>query len=192
MFDRIRDSLLSLSAPVECHICSGEVTSTNDGIACSDCWEATTIFSGSEMLCHKCGAFFGPKAAPVEISCHQCDDHHYASARALGIYEKALAATILRLKREPVMPRRVTLEFKTLIRNGRFADIDLIVPIPLSKQRMLERGFNQAEVLAKLVGTELGVSIDSHSLTRTVHTPAIRSHLSSIMSPTFTFGTNPT
>lgn len=126
------------------------------------------------MLCRKCGAFFGPLAAPVEVSCHQCDGHHYASAAALGIYEKALAATILRLKREPILPKRLTRQLDTAVRDGCFADIDLIMPIPLSKQRKLERGFNQAEVIARLVGKALDASIDSHSLTRTVHTPIHR------------------
>lgn len=145
---------------------------SSDGVACSDCWAATTIFSGDEMLCTKCGAFFGSKAASVEVSCHQCDEHHYESASALGVYEKALAASILRLKNEPLIPKRLMepLQKKASL----ISDIDLIVTVPLSKQRMIERGFNQAEVIARSVARITGIPVDSHSLVRTAHTPMHR------------------
>ncbi len=35
-------------------------------------------------------------------------------------------------------------------------EIDFVVPIPLHKKRLAERGFNQAEFLAKIVGNNLG------------------------------------
>lgn len=168
----LKNSLLSIAFPVECHICGTEVTDSNDGVACGDCWESTTIFSGNEMLCTKCGAFFGPKAAPIDVHCHQCDDHDYESATALGIYEKALAASILRLKKEPLIPYRLTESLDRTINS--LTDIDLIVPIPLSKQRMIERGYNQAEVIARSVARVTGISVDSHSLIRTSHTPMHR------------------
>lgn len=174
MFNNLKNSLLSIVFPVECRVCRTEVTDSNDGVACGDCWAATTIFSGSEMLCNKCGAFFGSKVASVEVSCHQCDEHHYESASALGIYEKALAVSILRLKNEPLVPKRLTDLFHRSIAGDSISDIDLIVPIPLSKQRMIERGFNQAEVIARRVAQITGIAVDSHSLVRTTHTPMHR------------------
>ncbi len=172
MFKGLKNSLLSIAFPVECRVCQAEVIDSNDGVACSDCWEATTIFLGNEMLCSKCGAFFGPRAAPIEVRCHQCDEHHYESASSLGIYEKALAASILRLKNEPLIPNRLVEPLKQ--RASLISDIDLLVPIPLSKQRMIERGFNQAEIIAKSVANITGIPVDSHSLVRTTHTPMHR------------------
>ena len=164
--------MLSTAFPVECRVCGTEVTDTADGVACSDCWASTTIFTGNEMLCAKCGAFFGSRSAPVDVYCHQCDEHLYESASALGIYEKALAASILRLKNEPIIPNRLTALLAQLANS--ILDIDLIVPIPLSKQRMIERGFNQAEVIAQNVARITGIPVDSHSLVRTTHTPMHR------------------
>lgn len=174
MFDHLKNSLLTIAFPVECRVCGTEVTDTNDGVACSDCWSTTRIFSGDEMLCTKCGAFFGPRSAPVDVRCHQCDDHDYESASALGIYEKALAASILRLKNAPIIPNRLTELLYQATRRDLLSDIDLIVPTPLSKQRMIERGFNQAEVIARSVARVTGIPVDSHSLVRTTNTPMHR------------------
>ena len=174
MLKGIKNSLLSIAFPVECRVCGTEVNSTNDGVACGDCWAATRIFSGDEMLCTKCGAFLGPKAAPVQVICHQCDEHHYEAAIALGIYEKALAASILRLKNAPIIPNRLTELLRQATLGDLFLDIDLIVPIPLSKQRMIERGFNQAEVIARSVAKNTDIPVDSHTLVRTTHTPMHR------------------
>lgn len=174
MLKALKNSLVSIAFPVECRVCGTEVTDTSDGVACGDCWNATTLFSGHEMLCTKCGAFFGPKAAPVQVSCQQCDEHHYESATALGIYEKALAASILRLKNVPIIPDRLTELLDHAIRRDPVADIDLIMPVPLSKQRMLERGFNQAEVIARSVARNTNIPVDPHTLVRTTNTPMHR------------------
>ena len=50
----------------------------------------------------------------------------------------------------------------------------MIIPVPLSKRRFLERGFNQAEVLAELLAKETALKIDKQSLARKVHTPVHR------------------
>jgi len=48
------------------------------------------------------------------------------------------------------------------------------MPIPLSKIRRHDRGFNQAEIVAKVVARVLGMRLDKASLVRTVHTPKHR------------------
>ena len=98
MLKALNNSLLSLIYPQECRVCKSAVEAHGDGVACAVCWDATRIFNGSEMLCDKCGAFFGDEAAPIPVRCHKCDDHFYDKATAVGIYEKALAASIIDLK----------------------------------------------------------------------------------------------
>ncbi|MCX6787719.1 MAG: phosphoribosyltransferase family protein [Candidatus Kaiserbacteria bacterium] len=46
----------------------------------------------------------------------------------------------------------------------------IIVPIPLGKGRYQERGFNQAEEVARRVANELGIAVDSALLIRTRET----------------------
>ncbi|MBK9216387.1 MAG: ComF family protein [Chloracidobacterium sp.] len=166
------DSILSLAYPQQCAVCGGAVENRSDGCACSDCWASTTVFTGDEMLCEKCGAYFGPQAAPVAVRCHKCDEHHYDRALAAGIYEKALSASILRLKSSPSIPRRL----RRMIHSAgmRLDPADLIVPVPLSRMRQIERGFNQADVIALELSKTLCVPVDRHSLIRRVHTPMHR------------------
>jgi ComF family protein len=116
------------------------------------------------MRCEKCGAWFGEAAAPTPVLCHKCDDHHYDRAFALGIYEKGLAASILELKRSPAIASRL----RKLVAASRdlIPVTDVIVPVPLSKERRLDRGFNQAEVIALKVGDAIGVPVDAHSVQR--------------------------
>ena len=171
MLRAISDSLLSLAFPQECRGCHGTVERHNDGVACDKCWADTKIFSGSEMLCNKCGAFFSDNAAAVGVRCHKCDDHAYDRAFALGVYEKALSASILHLKSAPNVPTRLR---KLIEDRARDLDSDLIIPAPLSKMRRLERGFNQAALIARIAGAGAKIPVDDLSLQRRKHTPIHR------------------
>jgi len=46
----------------------------------------------------------------------------------------------------------------------------VIIPIPLHKKRLRERGFNQAEEIAKILGSYLGLSIQNKVLIKTLDT----------------------
>lgn len=120
------------------------------------------------MLCGKCGAYFGEKRAPVDVFCRKCDDYFFDRAFALGIYEKALAASIISLKNSPNLPTRISQLLHS--RASDFESIDLVIPIPLSRERKLERGFNQAEIIAQRVAKIIDKPVDSHSLERNLHT----------------------
>src|SRR4051794_30941713 len=101
MLRAISDSVLSLVYPQDCRVCTALVDKHSKGVACEACWSSTKIFTGNEMLCEKCGAFFSDEGAPVPVYCRKCDEHSYDKAYALGIYEKALSACILHLKTTP-------------------------------------------------------------------------------------------
>lgn len=172
MLKAFGDSFLSLVYPQECRVCGRLAESHDDGVVCKECWDATRIFTGKEMLCARCGALLGDKAAPLPVFCHRCDEQSYDAAHALGIYEKALAATIIRLKTEPRLPKRLV----TLLENAphNLSTYDLVIPIPLSPQRQIERGYNQAEVIARMVGRYTSLPVDAYTLARRRHTPTHR------------------
>lgn len=112
--------------------------------------------------------------AEFQTFCHVCDEHFYDSACAVGLYENALAASILNLKREPFVARRLKDLFISAFEKTPFYDADIIIPVPLSKKRFLERGFNQAEVLAEIIALKSGLKLDKQSLARKLHTPMHR------------------
>jgi ComF family protein len=51
-----------------------------------------------------------------------------------------------------------------------FADVDVVVPVPLHWTRRLGRGYNQAEVIAKVISDCLGARIITNMLRRRVRT----------------------
>ncbi len=174
MLKTLYDSLLSLAYPQICHICSSSVENSADGAACRKCWQKTRTFSGNETLCAKCSAFLQEKPSAHQTFCHRCDEHFYDSAKAVGLYENALAASVLQLKREPFVCKTLKNLFISTFENSLFQNAGVIIPVPLSKKRSLERGFNQAEVLAEIISKEFDLKIDKQSLARKIHTPMHR------------------
>jgi ComF family protein len=174
MLRALSDSILAVIYPQECRICGGEVESSDDGVACSACWNETKVFDGNETLCTKCGAFLFGAVSSGEAFCRKCEEHSYDHAFAAGLYEKALSAVILELKRTPHLPGRIK---KMIVEaTDRLPDRypDMILPIPLSGRRLRERGFNQAATIGKVVAKSLDVSLDESTLIRKVHTPMHR------------------
>lgn len=174
MFWKICDSLLTLAYPQACQNCKQSVENSSDGVACRACWEKTRIFSGTETLCCKCGRFLQSEPSNVQTFCHRCDKHFYDAASAVGLYEYALSASILNLKREPFVSKRLSKLFVSRFHNSAFQSATKILPVPLSKKRFLERGFNQAIVLAEILAEQIRIPLDPQTLVRQIHTPVHR------------------
>jgi len=174
VFHKFFDSLLALAYPQSCQICENSVEDLADGVACGSCWLKTNVFSGAETLCAGCGAFLQSKSSNFQTFCHRCDGHFYDSAAAVGVYEHALAASVIHLKREPFVAKRLRQLFAERFRNSEFREATLIIPVPLSKKRFLERGFNQAVVLSKILAKQFDIKFDEQSLVRRIHTPMHR------------------
>ena len=47
---------------------------------------------------------------------------------------------------------------------------DLVIPVPLSAERLSERGYNQSEIIARGISEAIGVELDTKSLVRTRNT----------------------
>src|SRR5260370_13907209 len=167
------DSALALVYPQACAVCGQSVESRTDGVACSPCWNATRIFDAEDSLCWKCGAVTPATVSEdrrKNIRCGQCDADSYSAARAVGFYEGALRASILSLKREPHVARRVTQLMLTAQQREPINQATLIIPVPLHAERERERGFNQASVLARSLSHLSNLPFDEHIVMRRVHT----------------------
>ena len=66
---------------------------------------------------------------------------------------------------------------RRLLQTDFFKDIDCIVPVPLSKQRYQQRGYNQSERLAQGISIETGIEINTTAVLRIVDNPS-QTHLS--------------
>lgn len=163
------DAALALVYPQPCAVCGGSVESRHDGVACSRCWDNAPLFRGNETLCWKCGA---PSPAKVSddkcetVRCGRCDDDAITNARACGLYEGALRASIIELKRQPYVTRRLAQKMFETQQRAPLVNADLIIPVPLHPARERERGFNQAAVLAQALAQISRLPLDEHSLVR--------------------------
>ena len=61
---------------------------------------------------------------------------------------------------------------RCLAESGLYADIDVVVPLPLHPFKRIRRGYNQSEYLAEGIAAQLGVAIDRHSVVRCRNTAA--------------------
>jgi ComF family protein len=172
-FDLLCDAALSLVYPQACAVCGAEcVESRADAPACAKCWRATRLFTGEETLCWKCGV---PARASVpeekrsRVRCRRCDAEAFAAARACGLYEGALRASVLKLKREPFVPARLARLLACAAARAPLSSATLAIPVPLHAKRERERGFNQAVLLARAVAKRTGLRLDELSLARVEH-----------------------
>ena len=85
---------------------------------------------------------------------------HMQKAAAFLFYEKPQIGYIL--------GRQAALEFQYA---DFFDEIDVIVPMPLHPKRLRERGYNQAEFIAKGISDVTGIPVDTTHVTRVRNTP---------------------
>jgi len=166
--------LNSLFFPGACLSCGSDEGRSDQDDICPACWEATRLFSGSEAICDKCGLLLGASKVSPAVYCHRCTDHHYSKARAAGIYESALRSTVIRLKSRPLVSYRAAQALEQAYERLGVTPEAVFVPVPLSPSRYRERGFNQAEIIARALGSRSGNSVDTSSLIRTSNSPIHR------------------
>jgi ComF family protein len=167
------DSLLALVYPQPCAVCGDSVESRVGGVACEKCWQQTRLFSGMETLCWKCGL---PSRGTVaderreDVRCRRCDDDAFTAARACGVYEGALRASVLNLKREQHIASRLKRLMIATQQQYPLCETTRIIPVPLHPEREKARGFNQAAFIARELAEARRLPLDEVSLVRTNHT----------------------
>jgi len=175
MFDTLFNSLLTLVYPQQCRICGNSIEQVADGAACTECWEKVRWYGNGELKCRKCGAYLGESGnGRSDAQCGRCGGHFYDKAWAAGVYEHGLAAAIIQMKSDPsISPRCRLLLLKTFLEIND-DECSVLIPVPLSEKRMLERGYNQAEMLAGYISAETRVPLRTDILIRKQHTPMHR------------------
>jgi ComF family protein len=126
-------------------------------------------------MCPRCGRPFVSAAAVEGIEhplCHGCRQgmYDFDFARSYGAYSSPMARAVVMLKYQRVTPLAGWFAGKLvpLVRASaaQFA-ADVIVPVPLHRARERERGYNQAELIARALSKHLRLPCRSHLLVRT-------------------------
>lgn len=58
---------------------------------------------------------------------------------------------------------------RELVASGAFSDADLIIPVPLHKKKLIQRGYNQSEYFGKGLSESMGIELHATVLKRTQH-----------------------
>ena len=152
--------LLDLISPRICVVCGRRLSATED-VICNKCnfHLPRTGYSSNPYENEMAKLFWGQ--IPVE------------RAAALFYYEghSETANIIYQLKYKdhpeigPLMGRMVATELK---RDGFFDGINEIVPVPLTRERLRQRGYNQSEEIAKGINEITGLPINKDAVKRIV------------------------
>ncbi len=167
---RLGDAVVSIIYPEACRVCGSPVGSLRDGVVCAGCWEAFERDRLGEEICFKCGVSMMCRSGPfssARIYCGRCLELDFDLARACGPYDGALKESVLRLKNLPHFPARLKAKATDVLREiETFGTIDSILPTPLHPERLSERTYNQAEVIAEALAAASGLPLDRSSLIR--------------------------
>jgi ComF family protein len=121
------------------------------------------------VFCPGCAATIEPPPEPEESL---AADPRLADVIAFGAFGGALAIALRRLKyqdRPDLAAPLGHLARHAARRAGLTAD--LVVPVPLHPRRLVERGYNQAALLAAEVAVELDAPLSARALVRLRNTP---------------------
>jgi ComF family protein len=161
--------MLALVYPQACAVCGGSVELRALGAACANCWQRTHVFSGAEVMCWKCGL---PSTGTVpdekreDVRCRRCDEDAFTAARACGVYEGALRASVLLLKRTPHICPKLREQLRHTQRQSPLNTATRIIPVPLHAEREQARGFNQATLIGRELSQVTSLPLDEVSLVR--------------------------
>lgn len=152
----ILQAAIELVYPRRCPICSDIVTEKGQ-LACTSCMDKPVLVK--EPRCKKCGKSIEQEEA---LLCYDCSQHHFHFNEGYGlwIYDSTMRKSISDFKykgRKEYADFYVEEAVKQYGKRIQEINPDLLVPVPLHRQKERQRGFNQAQVVASLLGKKLHI-----------------------------------
>ena len=148
------DALAAIGFPADCRLCERPLESASRVPVCEACLNSFPRIAGE--ICSLCGQALaaGEMLSDEAEICRSCSEERFAFAvaRSFGIYRESLVRAILLLKYEQVEPLGAWFakRLAEVVRGeGGLLSADIVVPVPLHRQRQRERGFNQVELFAR-------------------------------------------
>ena len=177
LFRQWLGTLLAVALPAVCPLCGQEISDSLAGGLCRDCWSALTPWTGP--LCSRCGLPLAGNPNVPLVLCAECrrGEPQFDFARSYAVYGGSIRAAVLELKfhgRERLGRRLGELLLapgQALAAMASSSWPALVLPVPLHRSRERQRGYNQAELLARGLARAIqktGGSADvvAHALTR--------------------------
>ena len=140
--------------PSSCVLCNSLLPNVSRSPVCEGCW--SEIPAQRENCCSRCGEdLFEPASgASTANLCRPCRlaPPSFVRAVSYGVYDGSMRAAIHALKYDRIAPLARELGARLAVAMAQLEPDAprqmLVVPVPLHRGRMAERGFNQARTLA--------------------------------------------
>lgn len=147
--------------PPECIGCGKE-----GSVLCEDCLQSADYMDhiGCKYCCK-------PMANTGVCSRCQSERHFYEEIHCLAAYKGLIRESIHRLKyqRDIGLARFLAKRLQFLYESSGWS-VDMIIPVPLSQERLKERGYNQAQALAYPLSLGLLIPLELKALVRVKET----------------------
>ena len=160
--------ILEILYPARCPICHG-ILKGRDGI-CPECIKKLPYII--EPKCKKCGK---QMESAEEEYCRDCKrfSHAFDRGAAVYTYNDVMARSIAMFKyhnRREYAKVYAKEMYRCCSRFLKSCAPEVILPVPIHRQKKRQRGFNQAELVAKELGKLLNVPVDADYLIRKAKT----------------------
>ena len=154
--------LLDLLYPRSCAVCSCVISEADRLSLCAECDGVLEWIV--PPACGRCGA------AEVKGACGECAGKSFGfdGGVALGRYEGKLREAILALKFKGARP--LADEFGRRLATRLARKFDRVIPVPMGTWRLLSRGYNAADLLARRLAKHGGMSYGGRILRKTRRT----------------------
>lgn len=160
------EGLMNLFFPQHCTSCGCYVTFSHGYPLCCEC--ECLVHPLRSPLCTYCGKVL-PSGKAME--CLRCRVHpfHFDRARAVVNYSGVLRAALHAWKYRGVIsltPFFIDI-MTAYLREHRFLlEVDFVLPVPLHRTRLYERGFNQSFLLSQQIGDYFSLPVSEKMVSR--------------------------
>jgi len=164
----VLSSLVDIIFPPVCPLC--EVALRKEEF-CSACTQRFASLRITGTVCTVCGIPFASGAGP-EHTCARCirSPMPFTRARSAFVYDSAVLEALHAFKYDGRMALAAPLGRMAASAAPAGEPPEIVVPVPLHRKRLAERGFNQSLLMARRVAEDLGARLDYSNLARTRET----------------------
>lgn len=165
--------IVDLVYPPRCPLC-GDAIAEQGGL-CAGCWGELDV--PGEPACKSCNRPMGSDGAKRDTECTPCrlDPPRHSGIHAATLYDDASRKLILTFKHggKIALSRLLGRLMAARLPDAPQGEEPLLVPVPLHRLRLWERGYNQAALLARELEKRGKGALIVDALVRTKRTPSL-------------------